>query len=94
LPKLKSSAKRARTSEKRRLRNKRVKTRMKTAIRQFEQMLQDGEPQEAGEALRNAVSCIDRAVAKGVLHRNKADRKKAQLHRRYNDFAEQQPEED
>ncbi len=94
MPKLKSSAKRARSSEKRRLRNKRVKTRMKTAIRQFMQTLQDEELDEASRALRNAVSCIDRAVSKGVLHRNNAARKKSQLHTRYNEFAERQSEED
>ena len=73
----KSAVKRARTSLKRNLRNRMVKSRVRTFIRSFtvEQTL---------ETLRAAISEIDRAVVKGVMHRNTASRKKSRLTRRLN----------
>ena len=76
-----SAVKRIRTSEKRRVRNKQVKTRVKTAIRRFHDTLENGDQQEIEGSLRAVMSQIDRAVVKGILHRNTAARKKAQLHR-------------
>jgi len=77
----KSAVKRAKTSEKRRLRNKQVKSRVRTVIRRFRESLREGDEQLVEERLRNAVSTLDRAVSKGVLHRNSVARKKSQLYR-------------
>lgn len=77
----KSAVKRAKTSEKRRLRNKQVKSRVRTVIRRFRESLREGDEQLVEERLRNAISALDRAVSKGVLHRNSAARKKSQLYR-------------
>ncbi len=81
MPKSNSAMKRVRTSEERRLRNKRVKTRVRTSIRKFRETLEEGEEEKLELCLREAVSSIDRAVSKGVMHRNQAARKKSQLYR-------------
>ncbi len=94
MPKTKSAAKRIKTSEKRRKRNQRVKSTMRTAIRNFENSLENGSEEEMSEALRKAVSCIDRAVSKGVLHRNTADRRKSKLHRRFNQHTGEDQQEE
>lgn len=77
----KSAAKRAKTSEKRRVRNKQVRSRVRTTIRRFKESLQEEDDQVVEERLRTAVSTLDRAVSKGVLHKNNAARKKSQLYR-------------
>ncbi len=73
----KSAVKRARTSLKRNLRNRMVKSRVRTFIRSFTE-------EQTLETLRAAISEIDRAVVKGVMHRNTASRKKSRLTRRLN----------
>lgn len=81
---IKSAIKRARTSEQRRLRNKQVKSRMRSAIRRFV----DAVESDAGDLearLNEAVSMIDRAVTKGIVHKNQAARKKSQLYRAFNE---------
>jgi small subunit ribosomal protein S20 len=79
---IKSAAKRAKLAEKRYLRNKSIRSRVKTAIRRFEERLDDPAAREA--FFRQAVRQIDKAVTKGVLHKNAAARKKSQLARRLN----------
>ncbi len=78
-----SAIKRVKTSEKRRLRNRRAKSHVRTFVRRFEDAVASGEG-DAGEALRLAVQAIDRAAGKGVLHKNTAARKKARLQKLLN----------
>jgi len=77
VPNIKSAIKRVKIEEKRNLRNRIVKSRMKTSIKTFEAA-------NAGDAnlqalYRNAVSMVDKAASKGVIHKNMSNRKKAQL---------------
>ncbi len=81
---IKSAAKRARQNIKRREENKRTKSLLKTAVRRFEESLEDGDSEEVRLNLDAAVRQIDKAVSKGVVHRNNAARKKSRLHRLYN----------
>lgn len=81
MPTSRSAVKRVRTSEERRLRNKRVKTRVKNSIRKFRETLEEGDEEKMQLGLREAVSSIDRAVTKGVMHKNQAARRKSQLYR-------------
>ena len=78
---IKSQIKRNRTNEKARLRNKavraEVKTRVKTAITAVESGADD-----AVAAQREAMKKIDKAAAKGVIHRNAASRRKSRLAKR------------
>ncbi len=82
---LKSSEKRVRQAEKRRLRNRMWKSRVKTAIKKFREALEGGKPvEEVKSLLQEAVSLIDKARVKGVFHRNKASREKSRLQREFN----------
>ncbi|HHU29451.1 MAG TPA: 30S ribosomal protein S20 [Firmicutes bacterium] len=77
--------KRIRITAKRTLRNRQVKSMVKTAVRRFNDTLAQEDLESAGEKLRLAVKMLDKAVSKGVLHKNAASRKKSRLARRYND---------
>ncbi|MBR4768125.1 MAG: 30S ribosomal protein S20 [Lachnospiraceae bacterium] len=75
---IKSAIKRVAVSEKQNLRNRMAKSQLKTALRRYDDAIKNGD--ENVEALyKNAVSTVDKAAAKGVIHKNAADHKKAQL---------------
>lgn len=76
---IKSAQKRILVNKKRRLHNTMIKSRMRTAIRRFDEALVSGEPKQVQTSLNNAFSIIDKAAAKGVIHKNNAARKKARL---------------
>jgi small subunit ribosomal protein S20 len=78
VPTIKSAKKRLRQSEKRRERNKAVRSRIRSAIRDLMQM---ESREEAEEALSEVYALLDRGAAKNVMHPNKAARKKSQLAR-------------
>ena len=75
MPNIKSAMKRVKVTEKQNLRNNIVKSIMKTNIKKFE----NASGQEAQKLYTVAVSSIDKAALKGVIHKNQANRKKAQL---------------
>jgi small subunit ribosomal protein S20 len=74
---IKSQIKRNRQNEKARMRNKSVRSEMRTAIRKLEEAAASGEATD--ELLQAAQSKIDVAVSKGVLKKNSAARKKSRL---------------
>jgi small subunit ribosomal protein S20 len=74
-----SALKRARQNEVRRLRNKSMKSRIKTRIRRFKETLKSGSPEAAAPLLIQAASLLDRAASKGILHRRTASRKISRL---------------
>ncbi|MBL1112674.1 30S ribosomal protein S20 [Streptomyces sp. 110] len=76
---IKSQIKRNKTNEKARLRNKAVKSELKTAIRRTREAVAAGDAAKASEAIRIASRKLDRAVSKGVLHKNNAANKKSAL---------------
>lgn len=78
MPTIKSAEKRLRQSEKRRERNKSVRSRIRTGIRK---LMETESREEAEEALSELYALLDRAAAKNVMHPNKAARKKSQLAR-------------
>ncbi len=84
MPVTRSAEKRMRQTIKRTARNRHAKSVVKTAIRRFEEALQNGDRELAWGNLRKAVRQIDQAVAKGVLHKNNAARKKSRLTRLFN----------
>jgi small subunit ribosomal protein S20 len=79
---IKSQMKRNRQNEKRNLRNKAVRSELKTRTKAALAAAESGDAAGAAEALRLAQQRIDSAVSKGVLHRNTAARRKARLSRR------------
>ncbi len=74
---IKSQIKRNRQNETRRLRNKSIKSEIKTSIRKIREAADQGQPVE--ELVREAQKRIDKAASKGVLHPNTAGRRKARL---------------
>ncbi|MEE1928420.1 30S ribosomal protein S20 [Streptomyces sp. TRM 70351] len=76
---IKSQIKRIKTNEKARQRNKAVKSELKTAIRRVREAVAAGEGEKATEAARVAGRKLDKAVSKGVLHKNNAANKKSAL---------------
>ncbi|MGH4028230.1 30S ribosomal protein S20 [Actinomycetota bacterium Odt1-20B] len=76
---IKSQIKRIKTNEKARLRNKAVKSSLKTAIRKAREAAAAGDAQKATELTREASRQLDKAVSKGVIHKNQAANKKSAL---------------
>ncbi len=76
---IKSQLKRIKTNRKATERNKAVKSEVKTAIRRFREAAATGETEKAAEALKFASKKLDKAVSKGVIHKNQAANKKSAL---------------
>lgn len=76
---IKSQKKRILTNEKARQRNKSVKTSLKTAIRKFREAAATGDAEQAAELARDASRKLDKAAAKGVIHRNQAANRKSAI---------------
>lgn len=81
---IKSAKKRAKTNEKRRLRNRMVKTNLKNNAKKVYAAIEAGDLAQAEEALNFASKKLDQAAAKRVIHKNKAARKKSQLSKAVN----------
>ena len=78
MPNIKSAMKRVKVSKKKNLRNRMVKTGVKTAIKKYQVALNEGAA-PAKAQLSATTSAIDKAVSKGIMHKNAANRKKARL---------------
>ena len=76
---IKSQIKRNRTNELRRLRNKAVKSELKTAVRRFREAADSGDTATAATALRSATKLLDKAASKGVIHKNQAANRKSAM---------------
>ncbi len=81
---IKSQIKRIRTNEAARLRNKSVRSSLKTAVRRFREAADAGNREAAVEALGTASRVLDKAASKGVIHANQAANKKSAMARRVN----------
>ena len=75
MPNIKSAIKRVKVTEKKNLRNRMVKSGVKTAVKKYEAALTQ-------EQLSMASSALDKAATKGVIHKNAANRKKARLNKK------------
>jgi small subunit ribosomal protein S20 len=84
LPNTKSAEKRIRQNVKRTARNRRMKSMVKTSIRRFEEAVKSGDTDTAQNTLLSATRQLDKAAAKGIIHKNTAARKKSQLTRTLN----------
>ena len=79
---IKSQIKRIRTNEQARLRNKSVKSSLKTAIRKFREAADAGDVATAAELMKTASKQLDKAASKGVIHANQAANRKSALAKR------------
>jgi small subunit ribosomal protein S20 len=81
---IKSQEKRIKTNERRRLRNKSVKSSLHTAVRGLRQAIEAGDKEKAGELLLETSRKLDKAAGKGVIHKNQAANRKSALARALN----------
>ena len=79
---IKSQIKRNRQNEKARLRNKSVKSSLKTVIRKLNEASATGNSESATVLLRDASRQLDKAVSKGVIHKNQAANRKSAIAKR------------
>ena len=87
-----------RITEKRRLRNRSIQSQTKTNITKAERLIFSGELETAREAVLAAISSMDKAAEKGIIHPNNAARRKSRLMKKLNEVqalssAEPAPEE-
>lgn len=76
---IKSQIKRIRTNEAARVRNKAVKSGLKTAVRAAREAIASGDAKQAAAATAHANRLLDKAVSKGVIHANQAANRKSAL---------------
>ena len=76
---IKSQIKRIKTNEKARQRNKATKSALKTSVRRFREASESGDTAKATELARTASRALDRAAAKGVIHKNQAANRKSAI---------------
>lgn len=79
-----STLKRARQAEKQNIRNKAVRSSIKTIVKKVESAIASGNKEDAGKSLIDAVKTITKAVSKGVIHKNTASRKISRLTKKVN----------
>jgi small subunit ribosomal protein S20 len=82
LRKNKSAIKKATQAEKKRLRNSHVKSTMKTYVKKVNTAMEGKEPERLETSFRDAISYINKAASKGVIHKNTASRKVSRLSRK------------
>jgi small subunit ribosomal protein S20 len=90
LANIKSQIKRNRQNEKRRLNNRNVRGAARTAVNQARASFDEGAP-ETKEAVLKAISAIEKAAEKGVIHKNNAARRKSRLMKRLATFTPSEP---
>ncbi|MGC3992950.1 MAG: 30S ribosomal protein S20 [Propionicimonas sp.] len=76
---IKSQKKRILTNEKARLRNKAVKSSLRTHVRKFNEAVAEGDTEKAQELARAATRALDKAASKGVIHANQAANRKSAI---------------
>lgn len=86
MPNIKSAKKRVLTNEKQKVLNNEKRASMRTAIKKLEKTIQGGEAKQANTELNTAIKKIDKAAAKGIVHKNFASRQKARLTAKINNL--------
>lgn len=86
MPNIKSAKKRVKIAEKKNLRNRIIKSSVKSAIKKFNAAIMANDPAAAETLLSDTFSVIDSAASKGVIHKNNAANKKAALAKTLNDL--------
>ena len=79
-----SKQKAAKVSERRRIRNRSVRSAMRTSVVKAEGSISSGNSEGSKDAVKDAISTLDRAAKKGIIHRNNAARRKSRLMKKLN----------
>ncbi len=85
MPVTKSAKKQVRVTERRRLRNRSIRSLVKTNITKAERLIFSGELESAQAAVVAAISSLDKAAEKGIIHPNNAARRKSRLMKKLNE---------
>ncbi|MFC1958369.1 30S ribosomal protein S20 [Chloroflexota bacterium] len=85
MPVTKSAQKQMRVAERKRLRNQPIRSQCKTNITKAEKLIFSGELETAQKAVVAAISSLDKAAEKGVIHPNNAARRKSRLMKKLNE---------
>jgi len=86
MPIIKSAKKRIKVTEKKTKINKQWKEKYKNAIRDFKEVIDEGNKEEAEDQLQETVKVIDKTASRGLIHKNKASRKKSQFAKMVNEI--------
>ncbi|MFQ5574525.1 MAG: 30S ribosomal protein S20 [Terriglobia bacterium] len=86
MPNIKSQVKRLRQAEKRRLRNKSASSAVRTKMAGFNQAVEKKDKKDAEARSTDLIRSLDKAAAKGIIHRNQASNKKSKIMRKVNDL--------
>ena len=89
MPNKPSAAKRVRSSRRKQAINRVHRGRARSADKKARYLIAEGRLDEAREAVKEAQAALDKAAQKGVIHSNKAARRKARLMQQLNDLEEQ-----
>ncbi|MBD2863873.1 MULTISPECIES: 30S ribosomal protein S20 [Paenibacillus] len=89
MPNIKSAIKRVKTNDKRRLQNASQRSALRTAVKTFETATASKNVESAKDALITASKKLDKAVSKGLIHKNAAARKKSRLAKQLNALSAQ-----
>lgn len=84
MPNIKSAKKRVKVADTKNLHNRMIKSQVKTAFKKFDVAAASGDKQAAQAAYSQAVSAVDKAASKGVIHKNTASRNKSRMAIRLN----------
>ncbi|MBR5286289.1 MAG: 30S ribosomal protein S20 [Clostridia bacterium] len=87
MPNIKSAKKRVKVTETKTLQNKMFKSAMKTTVKKYKAAIAEGNKELAEKTYLEAVGMVDRAVSKGIIHKNNAARKKSQYTKLLNGIA-------
>ena len=87
MPNIKSAKKRVIVTATKTMKNKMFKTSLKTSIKKYEAAIEAGDKALAAETYKDAVKKIDRAVAKNIIHKNTAARRKSSFTKKLNTLA-------
>ena len=87
----KSAQKQIRVSQRKQLRNKAVRSQGKTLVKKAEKLISSGNAQEAEGGAKAAISALDRAAVKGILHPNNVARRKSRLMKKLNQAQAEKP---
>lgn len=87
MPNIKSQMKRDRKNKEQQVKNKAEKSAMKTAMKKFDAAVTAGDKEAAATTYKVAVSAVDRAAGKNLIHKNNAAHKKSAMDKKMNEMA-------
>lgn len=87
----KSAKKRILQNDKKRIRNRHIRTTLRSALKRFEQTLETQNAEELKPLVDKTISIVDTAASKGVIHKNKAARHVSRIRRKINSFLTASP---